>query len=434
MIIGLVILFLIIVLLLGLPIGLAFALAALVGVVFTDLPLASLGGTAYPAVATIPLLAIPFFILAGEMMNRGRLIDRLVDLADRALFWLPERIGHVTVVASAFLGAMTGSSVATVAAVGTAVGKRMTRMGYKKGYVGALTASSGLLGVLIPPSIPLIVYGAAVGVSVSDLFLATIIPGIVMVIAFMAVHAITGPRAQVATASSGSVGESSPRLREAAGDALRGFPRTLWRSLPALALPVVILGGIYSGLTTATEAAAVAGLYALIVILVGRMVTPGQVPSIFYKSALSAGAILVIIAFTAAFNRLVTLMRVPQSLAESVTDFTSSPMVFLILVNILLFLVGMFMETNAAVLLMAPLLFPSAMSLGIDPVHFGIILVTNIEIGLITPPLAANVFVAARTTDIPLPQMLPYIWRFLVAAIAVLLLITYVPALSLWWQ
>src|SRR5690606_5671249 len=167
-----------------------FALAGSAGAAATGLPASAIASAPYYAVAAIPLLAIPFFILAGELMNRGKLIDRLVDLADSLLSWLRGRLGHVTIVSSAFLGAMTGSSVATVAAVGSSVGDRMVRAGYNRGYVGALVASSGLLGVLIPPSIPLIVYGATVGVSVSELFLATLVPGILMTIAFMVVHAI----------------------------------------------------------------------------------------------------------------------------------------------------------------------------------------------------------------------------------------------------
>lgn len=433
-----VIIVLLLLLIVGAPIGFAFALAGIVGAVLAGLPLSSIAGTPYPAAASFPLLAIPFFILAGELMNRGRLIDRLVDLAESIFFWLPGRIGHVTVVASAFLGAMTGSSVATVAAVSSSVGERMVSIGYKRGYVAALTASSGLLGVLIPPSIPLIVYGAAVGVSVSDLFLATIVPGILMTIVFMLVHALSASkvidRSMVPVGGEGA-GDGSMAAGASTGtQALRHLPRSLWSGLPALLMPVIILGGIYSGITTATEAAAIAGVYALAVILIGRMVRPGQVPKIFYKSALSAGAIMVIIAFTSIFNRVVTLMQVPQDLASVVTSVTENPLVFLLFVNLLLFLVGMFMETNAAVLLMAPLLFPAAMQMGIDPVHFGIILVTNIEIGLITPPMAANIYVSAKVNDASLPTMLPYMWRYLAAAIIVLLLITYFPAISLWWQ
>lgn len=420
---------LLVLLLVGVPIGFGFALAGSAGVAAAGLPASAIAGAPYFAVAAIPLLAIPFFILAGEMMNRGKLIDRLVDLADSLLSWLRGRLGHVTIVSSAFLGAMTGSSVATVAAVGSSVGDRMVRAGYNRGYVGALVASSGLLGVLIPPSIPLIVYGATVGVSVSELFLATLVPGILMTIAFMVVHAI-----RVRSVLEPGIGGTAEITGGFSADAFRGLGRRVLRSLPALVMPVIILGCIYSGITTATEAAAIAGLYALLVIVVGRLLPARQIPKVFYQAAIVSGAILVVIAFTSIFNKVLTLMRVPQDVAEFTVSLTDNPVVFLVCVNVLLFVVGMFMETNAAVLLMAPLLFPAAMEFGVDPVHFGIILVTNIELGLITPPLAANIFVALKVTRTNLPQVMRQIWPFLLAAVTVLMIITFVPELTLWWK
>lgn len=424
-----IILILLVLLLVGVPIGFSFAVAGMAGANFADLPMGTVGSAPYYAVASFPLLAIPFFILAGELMNRGRLIDRLVDLANVALGWLPGRLGHVTTVASAFLGAMTGSSVATVAAISSSVGKRMRAAGYARGYVAALTASAGLLGVLIPPSIPLIVYGATVGVSVSKLFLATLVPGLVMTLSFMAVHALS--LRGVLTGEKTATDEARGGFR---GGALKELPATMWRSLPALVMPAIILGCIYSGITTATEAAAIAGVYALLIILIGRLVKPKALGGIFYRAAVVSGAILVVIAFTSIFNKVLTLMQVPQSIATFTVGLTENPLLFLLFVNVLLLLVGMFMETNAAVLLMAPLLFPTATQFGIDPVHFGIILVTNIEIGLITPPMAANIFVSVKTNRSSLAELLPYQVRFLAAAIVSLLLITYVPALSLWWQ
>lgn len=420
---------LLILLLVGVPIGFGFALAGSAGAAAAGLPASAIASAPYFAVAAIPLLAIPFFILAGELMNRGKLIDRLVDLADSLLSWLRGRLGHVTIVSSAFLGAMTGSSVATVAAIGSSVGDRMVRAGYNRGYVGALVASSGLLGVLIPPSIPLIVYGATVGVSVAELFLATLVPGALMTIAFMIVHAI---RVR-SVLTPGMVG-SAEITGGFSTDAFKGLGRRVLRSLPALVMPVIILGCIYSGITTATEAAAIAGLYALLVIVIGRLLPAKQIPKAFYQAAIVSGAILVVIAFTSIFNKVLTQMRVPQDIAEFTVALTDNPVVFLLCVNLLLFVVGMFMETNAAVLLMAPLLFPAAMEFGIDPVHFGIILVTNIELGLITPPLAANIFVALKVTKTNLPQVMRQIWPFLLAAVAVLMIITFVPELTLWWK
>ncbi|PTL38416.1 TRAP transporter large permease [Alkalicoccus saliphilus] len=420
---------LLLLLIIGVPIGFTFALAGLLGAWMADLPFGMIASMPYYAVASFPLLAIPFFILAGELMNRGKLIDKLIDLIEVFLSWLPGRLGHVTLLSSAFLGAMTGSSIATVAAMSSSVGPRMIDKGYKRGYVAALTGCSGLLGVLIPPSIPLIVYGAAVGASVSNLFLATIVPGIMMALIYMIVHWLSIP-----TVLTNEEAGKMERKSSFDKDLFKKAPLLTLKSLPAALLPVIILGGIYSGITTPTEAAAIAGVYALLVIVLGRLVSVYKIPNIFYQASLISISIMVIIAFASIFNRVMTLMQVPQTIANFTTTITENPLLFLIFVNLVLFLVGMFMETNAAVLLMAPLLYPSAMNFGIDPIHFGIILVTNIQIGLITPPMAANIFVSARINKSSLVEMWPYIVRFLIPSIIGLIIITYVPALTLWWQ
>ncbi len=421
---------LLIALLVGVPVGFTFALSGIVGGVLAGFPLGTISSSTYYALASFPLLAIPLFILAGELMNRGKLIDRLVDVNELFLYWLPGRLGHVSIVSSAFLGAMTGSSVATVAAISGSVGQKMMDKGYERGYVAALTAASGLLGVLIPPSIPLIVYGAAVGVSVAELFLATIIPGIIMTVAYMILHAFCVPKVL-----GGDTPEGQHELSTKKDDALKANAKKhIFNSIPAVIMPIIILGGIYSGLTTPTEAAAIAGLYALAIILLMKMIRFKQVPNIFWTAAKTSGAIMVIIGFTSVFNKMMTLMQVPQFIAECTVGLTDNKYLFLFFINILLFLVGMFMETNAAVLLMSPLLFPAAMAMGIDPVHFGIILVTNIEIGLTTPPMAANIYVSARINHSNVIEMWPHLWKFLATSLFVLILITYVPILTLWWK
>jgi C4-dicarboxylate transporter, DctM subunit len=429
MILTIMIVVLLVLLILGVPIGYTFALSGLLGAMLANLPLGIVAATPYHALASIPLLAIPFFILAGELMNRGKLIDRMVDLVEVFLSWLPGRLGHVTLISSAFLGAMTGSSVATVAAMASSVGERMIAKGYKRAYVAALTACSGLLGVLIPPSIPLIVYGAAVGASVSKLFLATIVPGIMFTLIYMLVHWFSLPKV-LNTEGEGAHEKSSSFDKVV----YKKAPKLFWKATPAIILPFIILGGIYSGITTPTEAAAVAGAYAIVIIVLGKMVRIKELPNIFYQATVVSASILCIIAFASIFNKIMTLLQVPQVIAEFTVTMTNNPVLFLIIVNIILFLVGMFMETNAAVLLMAPLLYPAAMKFGIDPIHFGIILVTNIELGLITPPMAANIFVSARINKSSLVEMWPYILRFLIPSIIGLLLITYIPFLTLWWK
>jgi len=421
---------LLVLLILGVPIGFTFAISGVVGGIMAGFPLGTISSTAYYALASFPLLAIPLFILAGELMNRGKLIEKLTDLNELYLFWLPGRMGHISIVSSAFLGAMTGSSVATVAAISGSMGQKMIDKGYERGYVAALCGASGLLGVLIPPSIPLIVYGAAVGVSVSELFLATLVPGVIMTISYMVLHAFSAKKVISKDTPEGKNELSTKKNPEL----MHNAKKYVLSAIPAIIMPVIILGGIYSGVTTPTEAAAAAALYTFIIILALKTVRLKNIPSIFVNAAKTAGAIMVIIAFTSIFNKMMTLIQVPQSIAEFTITLTDNKYVFLLCVNILLFLVGMFMETNAAVLLMSPLLFPTAIAMGVDPVHFGIILVTNIEIGLITPPMAANVYVSSRVNKSSVVEMWPYLWKFLVCSIAVLMLITYIPELSLWWR
>jgi len=423
---------LILILLLGVPVGVAFTLLVMANAGRWNIDWSVLPSITYDTVTVFPLLAIPLFLLGGQLMSRGGLIRQLTSVCDVLIGRLQAHLGHVMVLASALMGAITGSSVATVAAMGSTVGKEMIDRGYSPGYTAALNASAGLLGVLIPPSIPLILYGSIVGVSITQLFLASLGPGIVMMLAFMIVHAslarrvLPGGREKPAAAA----GAATPAASVVAA------PRTgiFVRALPALMLPVLVLGGIYSGIFTPTEAAAVAALYALLITLAGRTVGFRDLDRIFLSAALSAAAILVIIGFTSIFNRAMVLEQVPQSIAAWAVTVTDSPIVFLLVVNLILLVVGMFMETNAATLLMGPLLAPTAAKYGIDPIHFAIILVTNIELGLLTPPLAANLYVAARTNRVPIIELLRNLGWFLLASLVVMALITYVPQLALWYR
>lgn len=419
-------------LLLGVPVAVVFTLIVIVNIEAWNIDWSVLPAITHDTISSFPLLAIPLFLLGGELMNRGGLIRQLTAVCDMLLGWVKAPMGHIMIAASGLMGAITGSSVATVAAIGGTVGREMLGRGYPPGYVGALNAAAGLLGVLIPPSIPLILYGSIVGVSITQLFMASALPGIVMIVAFMAVHAfmsrrvLPGGKETQPGAHAGVTAAMQANLQH------RG--RTVLRSIPALLLPVIVLGGIYSGYFTPTEAAAVAGVYALIIALVSRSLKNGELGKVFLNAALASAAIMVIIGFTSIFNRAMVLEQVPQGIAALAMTVTEDPILFLLMVNGLLLLVGMFMETNAAVLLMGPLLAPAAVQYGIDPIHFAIILVTNIEIGLLTPPLAANVYVAARTNKVPLLSMFRYLGWFFGVCLVVLALITYVPELSLWYR
>lgn len=408
----------------GVPIGMAFGLAGFAFGTDNAIPLESLASIPYESVTSFPLLAIPLFLLMGELMKVGQLADQLLAVVGKLVGRLRYSMGYIVVGTCAFLGAITGSSVATVSAVGGLVTRPMLDRGYPLSYIGAITASAGLLGCLIPPSIPLIIYGSTIGVSVADLFLASLVPGLLCVVLFAIVHRLVAPR----LARDGTVpdcGANTPVLPAAAQS-------HWWDSLPALAMPIVVLGGIYGGVLTPTEAAAAGCVYALLICLLKRKRASNAIRSALVTAAIVSGAILAILAFASVFNRALTLAQVPMQLAEFALSLTTDPAIFLLLVNLVMLLVGMLMETNTAVLLMAPLLAPVAQRYGIDPLHFGVLLVTNIEVGLLTPPMAANIFVASKATGAPVASLLRYVWPFLLAALLLLLLITFLPILSTW--
>lgn len=416
--------FLFIFLLLGVPVGIAFSLAILVRAEDWSVSLEFVAQTTLDALLNYPFLAIPLFILSGELMSRGGITRQLVRFSTRIFVWSQAAMGHVMILASAIMGAITGSSVAAVAAIGRAIGPEMLKRGYQPGYVGALNASSGLLGVLLPPSIPLILYGSAVGVSITTLFLATLVPGLLFAVAFMLVHALRARHVLEGAREAVVEGEGEGGRNGGGGLSL----------VAALFMPVLVLGGIYSGLLTPTEAASVAALYALFYAILNRSVRMTEHGDAFVKAAASGAAIMFIIGFTTVFNRALVLEQIPQQITALSTAYIDNPLVFLLAANLVLLLVGMFMETSAATLLMGPLLAPAAVQYGIDPVHFGIILVINIEIGLLTPPLAANLYVAALVNKIPLIPLVRQLAWFLGACLVCLALVTYVPQIALWYE
>lgn len=412
-------------LLIGAPVGMAFALSAFQYAVLVGIPLLSLASIPFEAVNSFALLAIPLFLFMGELMQQGSLADNIFATVNRAMHKLRYAVGYVVIGTCAFMGAITGSSVATVSAVGKIITRPMLLRGYPIGYVGALTASAGLLGVLIPPSIPLIIYGSTAGVSVTTLFLSSFVPGLIFVLAFALTHRWMAPRVLPGRQ------ETDPQAAAPGTSAATGKVK-LSSSLSALALPLIVLGGIYGGIVTPTEAAAVGCIYALVAFALHHR---GQLSP--YRKALAAGAVssavvLAILAFASVFNRALVLQDIPNEIAAFALTVTSDPMVFLITVTLVLFVLGMVMETNTAVLLMAPLFAPVAQRYGIDPLHFGVLMVTVIEVGLLTPPLAANVFVATKATGASIPALLRHLWPFLLAAVAIVLLILFVPVLTTW--
>ena len=410
---------LIISLVLTVPIGFSLGIASLAYIFATDqLTLGFVARNMVTGTDSFPIMAIPFFVFAGELMGGGGISKRLLDVANVFFGRIRGGLAIVTVVVCMFFAAISGSGPATVAAVGGMVVPTMLEKGYDKKFVLALIAAAGSIGVIIPPSIPMVVYSVTVNSSVSSLFLAGFIPGILIGLVLIVYSYVYARKA-------GYKGDTEPF---SIGRALR----EVWRGKWALLSPVIILGGIYGGIFTPTEAAAVSVIYSLIIgLFVHKELNFKQMLDVTKRSCETTATILVVIGCATGFSKVLTLGRIPTTVATLLTTMTDSKVLILLLINLLLLLVGCFMETVCAIMILAPILFPVVTALGVDPIHFGIIMVTNLAIGFITPPLGVNLFVASRVGETTLDVVIKGIVPFLVLMIATLMLITYVPAISM---
>lgn len=365
------------------------------------------------------LMAVPFFVLAGELMATGGISRRLLNIADAFLGRKYGGLALVTVVACMFFAAISGSGPATVAAIGGLTIPSMLKQGYDKPFAGAISAAAGSIGVIIPPSIPMVMYCVATGVSVGAMFMGGVIPGILIGISLCVYSSLYSKKhkyinAEAAPFSWGNVG------------------RSLVDGIWALLVPVIILGGIYGGIFTPTEAAAVAVAYGLIVgLFVYRDLKAKDLYRIFGSAALTTATIMVILGTATTFGRILTLERIPTMIADFFESVAKGPIMLLILINILLLIVGCFMETNAAIIILAPIFLPIVESMGINPVHFGIVMVVNLAIGFVTPPLGVNLFVSCNVANAKLEEICKGILPILGMMILDLLLITYIEPLSM---
>lgn len=372
---------------------------------------------------SFPLLAVPMFVLSGILMAKGGISKRLFDVFAYFLGKLPAGMPAAVIVTCLFYGAISGSGPATVAAVGSMTIPILVNLGYDKVFAASIVAVAGGLGVIIPPSIPFIMYGMASGASVSDLFLAGVIPGLLIALLLIG-YAVFYCKKN---------GEDREKINEEV-DALhaKGLLRVLKESFFALLSPVIILGCIYTGVASPTEAAVISVFYALLIsIFVYKSISFKQIPEILVESLRTFAPILFILAASTAFSRVLTLLHVPQIVSEAIITNFHSPVTILLVINIFLLIVGMVMDTTPAILILTPILLPIIQAIGMDPIQFGVIMVVNLAIGFVTPPIGVNLFVASSLTDIELMKIskkaLPMIGLFLVA----LLLITFVPAISL---
>jgi tripartite ATP-independent transporter DctM subunit len=365
------------------------------------------------------LLAIPLFVLAAEFMNAGSIMDRLLRFCNAIVGRFRGGLAQVNVVQSVIFASMSGSALADAAASGKLMQSLMTRDGkYPPAYAAALTCVSAVIGPIIPPSIPLVLYALISDTSVGYLFLGGVIPGLLLAAVQSALVAFTAKR------------RNFPIEERVA---LRDLPGITWAAMPALLMPVILLGCLYSGITTPTEAAAVAALYALLVsALLYRSVRWKDVYHSLSTSARITVSIGMLIAGAMVFNFVITSENIPKTLSALLAAYKMSPLVFLLVVNVLLLILGCFLEGTTIILVILPVLLPTAQALGIDPVHFGVMAVVNIMLGLVTPPYGLLLFMMTKIADVPLRDMVLEVLPFLYVMIAALALITLVPELVLW--
>ncbi|KAI1696211.1 tripartite ATP-independent periplasmic transporter, dctM component domain-containing protein [Ditylenchus destructor] len=406
--------------LIGAPIMTALGLSAAMALQSGDRSLLIVVQMAFQSLDSFSLMAVPFFILAGHLMQSGGVARRLVQLANAFVGWIRGGLGAVAVLTSLLFATVSGSSSATTAAIGSVLIPEMEKKGYPRSFAASIAASSGELGAIIPPSIPMVVYALTANVSVGALFIAGILPGLLIALSLILTVCV------IASIQ----GFDEVRVLSLK-DWTKGVLVALRDAMLALMMPIIILGGIYGGLFTPTEASCVAVLYGLALgMFVYKEITLRNLLGIFGRAAVMSAIILLIVAFAAVFAYLLTINQVPQRVAAMLGSVTTNPIVFLLLVNGMLFIVGMFIEALAAILIIVPILAPISVTFGIDPIHFGMIVITNLAVGMVTPPVGVNLFVVCEVAQLKMHQLARYLVVFLAVLIVDILIISYVPSLS----
>lgn len=406
-------------LLAGVPIAFCLALTATAYlIVYGTAPLNLLSQQMFTAVNSFPLMAIPFFLLSGELMSRSGITLRVVKFCKLLVGRIRGGLAHVSIVASMFFAGVTGSGVADAAAIGSILIPGMIEDGFEREYSGAVTASAAVMGPIIPPSIPMIIYGSIMPVSVGALFAAGFVPGVLIGLGLMTVAYVIARR------------RNHPRSAEPFSILI--FLRRFKDAFLALLMPGIILGGILGGIFTPTEAGAVAVAYALLIGFgVYRTLTIRDVGEAMLRSGVTAAVILLIVAAANPLGWLISRLQLALKLADTIASVTSNWILVLLFINLFLLFMGCIMETTANILILAPILSPIAVSLGIHPLHIAMIIVVNLCIGLITPPVGVCLYVAGPLARVSLENLVRAIWPFLLVEIAVLMIITYIPALTL---
>ena len=407
-----------IMLFLNVPIAVSLAVSSVLTTITCNLPMNLVATNLYSAAFKTVLLAIPFFILGGNIMEKSGISARLIDFFRSLVGHTKHGIAMVCVIVACFFAAISGSGPATVAALGATLIPAMSKAGYDKATGAALMSTAGAIGIVIPPSITFVVYGSVTGTSIGSLFMSGIIPGILIGVVIYFTMKLTSKGRQL---------EHYPKA--SAAERWKSFKSAVWGIL----MPVIILGGIYGGIFPPTEAAAVAAVYGLFVgLFIYRTLRLKDIMIILRDSVSQTAVVMFIIGAAAVFGNTLTVTGIAAKASTALVAIASgNKYIFLLLINVILLIAGCFLDANSALYILCPILFPVAMKLGIDPVHLGAVMIVNLAIGLVTPPVGANLFVGCGVADISLKDMISKIWPFVVACIIVLVIVTYVPIISM---
>lgn len=396
---------------------------------FTNMNMITVAQFAYHGINSFTVMAIPFFLLAGVIMSTGGIAAKIVDFAYKLVGFVTGGLGVVTVVACMFFGALSGSGMATTSAIGSMMIPEMQKKGYNVQYSTTLVCFSGIIGLIIPPSLGYVLYGSTTNTSISDLFLAGIFPGITIGLFFIAMNYFMCKKLKMGDKEIMDKELTIKQfMRQRAVDIAVSFKNSFW----ALLSPVIILGGIYSGIFTPTEAACISVVYSIIVSLfIYKEMTWKGLYKAFLQAAILNGITSFLLGYSTIFSTYMAYENIPKQIYELLLATTDNKFVMLLMINIVLLVIGCFLDTVPAIIVMAPILLPAVVNYGVDPVHFGIIMTINLGIGLCTPPYGCNLFVGAAVARIKMESMMKYVIPFLFVALLALMVITYVPQLSL---
>ncbi len=406
---------------LSVPIGIAIGIASMLTIFLSDsINMSMLIQKLFTSLDSFPLLAIPFFMLAGLLMGRGGISQRILTLANQLVGWMMGGLAMVTIVACTFFAALSGSGPATVAAIGSFMIPEMKKRNYDSGFASALTAAAGSIGVLIPPSIPFILYGVISGASIGELFKAGIIPGLLIGVVLMIVSYFTIKK------------DGKEIIVDETDYSFKALLKAIYDAKWALLAPIIILGGIYGGIFTPTEAAVIAIIYSFIIgTFVHKDLNWKEIHEGLIETIKLTGATMYMIGTSIAFAYLISTEQIPMKIANFITSLTSNEIIILLLINLFLLIVGAFVDTIPALAMLTPILLPITTAIGVDPIHFGVIMVMNLALGFITPPFGVNLFIASSVGKTPIEKMFKSMVPMIFAMIIALLLVTYIPTLSL---